>query len=307
MQVASRYLTHVLVLFSVILVPTLTVTGFKSHGNGPVVTSLAADRYQSPTRGFIIKPVTATSAPVTHEVQVYSVQQGDVLGAIAFKFNLSIDSIRWANGLSNIDTLALDQKLLIPPTDGVLATVAAGDTVQGLAARYGVNPQVVIDYNLVRDPAHLTPGTRLMIPGGVGAALPVAAAAPAPAATTPSPKRSTSGFSTVLGTTRFTGGGGGHFPWGYCTWYVSTRRNIPWSGDAHAWYGNAIAYGYSVGHTPRVGAIMVTWESWWGHVAYVEAVDGACWTVSEMNYRGFGIVDYRHICPGQVPLIGFVY
>jgi surface antigen len=52
---------------------------------------------------------------------------------------------------------------------------------------------------------------------------------------------------------------------------------------------------------------MVTWESWWGHVAYVESVDGSCWTVSEMNYKGFGIVDYRHICPGQVPLIGFVY
>ena len=82
-----------------------------------------------------------------------------------------------------------------------------------------------------------------------------------------------------------------------------------WTGDAWMWYGNAQAMGYAVGKAPEPGSIMVTWESpIFGHVAYVEEVyaDGS-FLVSEMNYKGFGIVDYRHICPGQVPLIGFVY
>jgi hypothetical protein len=184
----------------------------------------------------------------------------------------------------------------------VLLTTKAGETLTGLADKYGVSTATIIDFNLIHDPNNLAPGTQLMIPDGTGAAAPKKAPPPAP----PAPARNSSG-SSVFGTARFSGGGGGHFPWGYCTWYVSTRRYVPWMGDAHSWYANAQAYGYSTGRTPAVGAIMVTWESWWGHVAYVESVSGSCWTVSEMNYAGFGIVDYRHICPGQVPLIGFVY
>jgi hypothetical protein len=103
------------------------------------------------------------------------------------------------------------------------------------------------------------------------------------------------------------GGVGGHFPFGWCTYYVSTKRYIPWSGDAITWYGSAQARSWPVGHEPRVGAIMVSRDSAWGHVAYVEAADSSCWTVSEMNFHGFGVVDQRHVCMGQVPLVGFIY
>jgi hypothetical protein len=104
-------------------------------------------------------------------------------------------------------------------------------------------------------------------------------------------------------------GGGGHFSFGWCTWYVSTKRYVPWMGNAIEWFRNAAAMGFPEGQAPRVGAIMVTRESGWGHVAYVESVDanGRGWTVSEMNYRGFGVVSTRHISTGQVPLVGFIY
>jgi surface antigen len=108
--------------------------------------------------------------------------------------------------------------------------------------------------------------------------------------------------------------GGGYYPFGQCTWYVNSRRPAPWGGNAWQWFGRARAYGRPEGPTPRVGAIMVTWESpYWGHVAYVEQVynDGS-WLVSEMNYYGdpgggWGRVSYRHVMPGTVPLIGFIY
>ena len=91
------------------------------------------------------------------------------------------------------------------------------------------------------------------------------------------------------------------FPVGWCTYYVATKRNISWSGDAGYWYANASAQGYPVGPTPKVGAIMVTWESWAGHVAYVEAVnpDGS-WMVTEMNWVAFNVIDERTIKPGQL-------
>jgi peptidoglycan DL-endopeptidase CwlO len=103
------------------------------------------------------------------------------------------------------------------------------------------------------------------------------------------------------------GGAHGNFPRGYCTWYVSTRRNIPWNGNAIAWYAAAKALGFPVGATPEPGAIMVSRESWIGHVAYVESVDGDSFTISEMNYKGFGVVDQRRVRIGHIPLVGFIY
>ena len=102
-------------------------------------------------------------------------------------------------------------------------------------------------------------------------------------------------------------GAGNHFVPGQCTWYVASRRNVPWFGNAGQWYGAAAAMGFAVGGTPRPGAIMVTWESRIGHVAYVESVNGSWWTVSEMNYVAPYIVDRRTLTYGRVPLAGFIY
>jgi surface antigen len=102
--------------------------------------------------------------------------------------------------------------------------------------------------------------------------------------------------------------GANHFAYGYCTWYVANRRYIPWMGNAIEWWPNAQPYGYAEGALPAVGAVMVTRESPIGHVAYVESVNGdGSWTVSEMNYNGWNMVDRRTIHPGQVPLVGFIY
>jgi peptidoglycan DL-endopeptidase CwlO len=102
---------------------------------------------------------------------------------------------------------------------------------------------------------------------------------------------------------------GNHFAYGYCTWYVANKRSIPWYGNAIQWWPNAAIYGYAEGQIPRVGAVMVTRESVvYGHVAYVESVHGdGSWTVSEMNYTAWNVVDMRTIRPGQVPLVGFIY
>lgn len=79
------------------------------------------------------------------------------------------------------------------------------------------------------------------------------------------------------------------YPYGYCTYYVATKRYVPsnW-GNAKAWLGSAQRAGYSTGKAPAVGAIGVTPESWWGHVVYVESVNGDSVTFSEMNAVGWG-------------------
>ena len=85
------------------------------------------------------------------------------------------------------------------------------------------------------------------------------------------------------------------FPYGWCTWYVASKRNVTWSGNAKAWDDNAKRQGYTVSRNPIAGAIMVTNESRWGHVAYVEWVSATKIMVSEMNYVGFARVSTRII------------
>ncbi|MGN6699438.1 MAG: CHAP domain-containing protein [Thermomicrobiales bacterium] len=103
------------------------------------------------------------------------------------------------------------------------------------------------------------------------------------------------------------------FDWGYCTWWVAQRRSVPWLGDADEWYANAQAMGFAVGQTPVPGAILVTGPSAWssvGHVAYVEAVSGATFTVSEMNVNGLGQLSTRTYDLNTNPpraALGFIY
>ena len=87
-----------------------------------------------------------------------------------------------------------------------------------------------------------------------------------------------------------------NFDYGYCTSYVASKVPVIWNGNANEWYSNAVACGYKTGTTPSVGAILCTSESWWGHVAYIEAVhlDGTI-TVSEANYEGWNVVSTRQI------------
>ncbi len=112
-------------------------------------------------------------------------------------------------------------------------------------------------------------------------------------------------------------GGSWSFAFGDCTWYVATQRKVTWGGNADQWWAGAAAAGYLEGQVPTVGSIVV-WgpyvpgESYgYGHVAYVEAVQGTQFEVSEMNFSGvpgggWDRVDYRWVQDGA-GYLGFIY
>ena len=83
----------------------------------------------------------------------------------------------------------------------------------------------------------------------------------------------------------------GWYPYGQCTYYVSTRKTVGQWNDATDWLWQAQRDGWATGSTPQVGAI--AWE--YGHVAYVESVSGDMVTVSEMNYLGWGVRSSRTV------------
>jgi surface antigen len=105
------------------------------------------------------------------------------------------------------------------------------------------------------------------------------------------------------------------FTYGYCTWWVATKRSIPWRGNAVQWWWNARAFGFAEGSAPQAGAIMVmgvSGTSPQGHVGYVESVNpNGSFVVSEMNWwgvpgGGWGRVDYRTVTSMR-GILGFIY
>ena len=247
--------------------------------------------------GTIVKPLDLpTSAEISHTPMAYVVGKGETLDSIAAKFSLTVDQIVWSNPrLASSQTVSTGQRIVLPPVPGVVVFAGPKDTLASLATLFHVTPQAIVDFNYLRSDT-LTPGQAVVVPGGHG-----------PDLSAPSSANNYGGYSVRVGGSAG-GWSNGTFPYGYCTWYVATRRHVYWDGNASDWWPNARRAGRPEGQTPEVGAIMVTWESSYGHVAYVEQVnpDGS-WVVSEMNFVAWGVVDHRTIHRGQVPLIGFIY
>jgi len=311
----SRPLTH-----AVILATSVVVGGVHFADSGAPVehhfTPISANAQSSDGASIgmgreatIIKPLQIpTSAMFSHGVLHYTVILGDTVARIAQRQGIPEEAVRWSNlaSLSRAGSEpAIGSQLLLPPVAGIAMVAQPGDTITGLANRYHVDAIAILDFNRLRLTADVAApaGLELVVPAGRGPDLAPAAQQSRPAASF------RSHGSTVLGWgSRVPVAAGNRFAFGNCTYYVYNRRPVTWQGDAWAWYGNAQAMRYATGQSARPGAIMVTWESGYGHVAYVESVnaDGS-WIVSEMNYVAFNMVDRRLIRPGGVPLIGFIY
>jgi surface antigen len=250
-------------------------------------------------------------------VKMYVVQSGDTLGSIASKNKVSINTILWANDISNVDSIMPGDTLFILPVSGVKYTVKAGDTIDALATKFKAEKDKIISFNDLPANGDLEVGKDITIPDGQGeSAKPAAPSQTTTPATGNSIIEKRQYANAEGGTPEVSGGetpkgkaGAGHrFPYGYCTWYVAQKRYVPWSGNAGTWLYHAKAGGYATGRAPRVGAIMVTTENrYYGHVALVEKVSGDTITVSEMNYTGFAKRSTRTLSASSRAIKGFIY
>ena len=116
--------------------------------------------------GFPVKPRPA--------VLRYTVQPGDALLLIAQKFDLSPNTIFWANSETLQDNIHLIQtgvELYILPTDGVYHLCDGLMTIADIAAQYGVTAGDILysEYNQLDqyDSSYVPPaGLRIVVPGG---------------------------------------------------------------------------------------------------------------------------------------------
>ena len=85
----------------------------------------------------------------TEETKIYTVKSGDTLYSIARKYNLSVDELKRLNNLTS-NSLSIGQKLKISTTlddTETTYTVVKGDTLYGIANKFGVNVNNLKDIN----------------------------------------------------------------------------------------------------------------------------------------------------------------
>ncbi len=113
---------------------------------------------------------TVKSSRPRDKVIDYTVEKGDTLSTIAEKFDISTETIRWANDLFN-DDIAVGDSLKILPVTGIAYKVAKGDSVYSIAKKLDTEAQKIVDFpfNDFANPETFTlvEGQILIVPDGV--------------------------------------------------------------------------------------------------------------------------------------------
>lgn len=286
--------------------------------NLPIANNVSNMAISAQTKSeFIQTDGVNTSKPqllgtTNRAVTSYTTVAGDTVGLLAARFNISSDTIKWANNLTT-DTLLPGKVLRILPVNGVLYTVRAGDTIDSIATRYGVDKTRLVLYNDL-DVSGVVPNTSIILPSGVlpgnerpGYVAPIVSAQNYY-------NFAGAGFGGRTWNIGYGTGPCSTYAWGNCTCYAYNRRKalgLPvgenW-GNAGSWWIRASQDGLRVDHAPGAGAVMVDP----GHVAIVESIlPNGDLSISEMNAYvsggGFNVVSGRIVMAGNAGQYWYIH
>jgi murein DD-endopeptidase MepM/ murein hydrolase activator NlpD len=171
----GKYSSSFLNTSLLLLIITVLIAGPAIAENNPFDNSIDQDQayFQTTSVAFDLYEsslITEVSRKPRDKVEKYPVRGGDTLESIGKKFNVSVDTIKWANDMKN-ETIKPGQILDIPPVSGVVHKVAAGDNIYSIAKKYTVDAQKIVNFpfNDFADPDtfQLTPGQVLYVPDGI--------------------------------------------------------------------------------------------------------------------------------------------
>lgn len=289
-----------------------------SNVNLPIATSVVNMAITAQTKSdytqsdgvSVVKPQIISSVDVNRSVFSYVVVDGDTVESVAAKYNISVQTLKWANNLTS-DALFAGKTLRILPIDGVLYSVKSGDTIDLISSKYVVDQTRLVVYNDL-DVSGIKEGDSIILPGGI------------------LPEKERPGYvAPVIYTSYGTGFGGNtwrissgtssnsFYAYGNCTAYAYNRRvqlglyvGNHW-GNASSWDENAASEGLLVDHTPSVGAIIQN-NGGLGHVGIVEELlPNGDVSISEMNAGvsggGWNIVSGRIILSGNVSQYNYIH
>lgn len=166
------------------------ILGLPEAQNNSLFIGLSADKKLSPeSPQFILvgdSILLASTPPTTFSSQVlgalvagyepedvkkviteYIVEEGDTLSSLAAKFGITLNTILWANNLTEKSIIKPGQQLIILPVSGVIHHVQDKDTIAGIAQTYKAKEEEIIAFNHLSEDGAIYIGDILVVPNGV--------------------------------------------------------------------------------------------------------------------------------------------
>ena len=205
--------------------------------------------------GTLLKPVVVdtTVEDGRGQLRKYKVRSGDTLTGIASRMGVSMMTIWWANKLKTKDDLKVGQVLVIPPVNGLVVTVKAGDTLATIARTEKVDAADIVQTNELTDET-LVIGQVLIIPGARGEPIPTPKPTKRPEVRVATVSRPSSGSrTTARPPAQYSGGA---FAWPVAGGYISQ-----YSHYGHPAIDIAADYGTGVKAAASGTVIYAGWKS----------------------------------------------
>ncbi len=139
--------------------------------------------------GIVLLGLSLALVSAVYADTTYIIQPGDTLGAIAARFNTTVAALVAANNIPNPNMIYAGSVLTIPdgtdpqpppeppgsppsapppPAEGGTYIVQPGDTLSGIAAKFGTTVQALSALNGIANPNYIFAGQTLKVPGGSG-------------------------------------------------------------------------------------------------------------------------------------------
>ena len=106
------------------------------------------------------------TTPTNDTISQYTVKAGDSLSQIAENYGVSVNTILWANNITDPSTIKEGTVLVILPVSGIQHTVRSGETLSSIALKFGANAGDIAQFNGISATGALTAGSTIIIPGG---------------------------------------------------------------------------------------------------------------------------------------------
>jgi len=143
-----------------------------------------ANGISDPRQVYVGQRLVIPGGPASAQATMpYLVQAGDTLTSIARRYRTTWQALVQINRMLSPGTLYVGQIIQVPMASDpaspaqaggdLVYTVRPGDTLPGIALRYGTSPWTLATVNHIANPALVYPGQELLIPGAGPGLLPL--------------------------------------------------------------------------------------------------------------------------------------
>ncbi len=143
----------------------LEANGGPNFGKDSIEITIVKDTALQPETSLLGSGADAYEED-SDDISIYVVREGDTIKSIAAMYDVTPETVAWANDLNKNDKLQSGKVLAILPISGIKHTTAKGETIQSIARKYKGDIHEIAQYNGIAEDSVLALGQEVIIPSG---------------------------------------------------------------------------------------------------------------------------------------------